>query len=170
MLLRAIRELNAYGDGAMRRLIEVADGMSTEEWVLPDGGLDASIRGTLVHVVEAQRHWLNWWSGVEADWRMARRRARLDPAAFPDPASLRPACDEIDRDLRAFLATLSETDLERVFVSQLPDGRELRPVLWEMMLHVANHGTQHRSEAALMLTARGRSPGELDLGLYFDRR
>jgi len=31
-----------------------------------------------------------------------------------------------------------------------------------MLLHVANHGTQHRSEVAAMLTAFRYSPGELD--------
>jgi uncharacterized damage-inducible protein DinB len=36
-----------------------------------------------------------------------------------------------------------------------------------MMLHVANHGTQHRAEVAAMLTAAGRSPGDLDLLAYF---
>jgi uncharacterized damage-inducible protein DinB len=32
-----------------------------------------------------------------------------------------------------------------------------------MLQHLANHDTQHRSEAALLLTQAGRSPGELDL-------
>jgi uncharacterized damage-inducible protein DinB len=32
-----------------------------------------------------------------------------------------------------------------------------------MLAHVANHGTQHRSEAAVILTTAGRSPGDLDM-------
>ena len=34
---------------------------------------------------------------------------------------------------------------------------------WQMLAHVANHGTQHRSEAAVLLTEAGRSPGDLDM-------
>jgi uncharacterized damage-inducible protein DinB len=39
-----------------------------------------------------------------------------------------------------------------------------------MMLHVANHGTQHRSEVAAMLTGFDQSPGSLDLLDYLGTR
>jgi uncharacterized damage-inducible protein DinB len=35
--------------------------------------------------------------------------------------------------------------------------------IWQMILHVTNHGTQHRSEAAAILTENGHSPGDLDM-------
>jgi uncharacterized damage-inducible protein DinB len=38
--------------------------------------------------------------------------------------------------------------------------------VWQMLVHVVNHGTQHRSEAAALLSAEGRSPGELDMINY----
>ncbi len=48
------------------------------------------------------------------------------------------------------------------FAAHVRDGV---PV-WVMLVHVVNHGTQHRAEAAAILTAEGRSPGELDLVNY----
>ena len=38
--------------------------------------------------------------------------------------------------------------------------------LWQALAHVVNHGTQHRSEAAVLLTAAGHSPGDLDMVDY----
>jgi uncharacterized damage-inducible protein DinB len=82
---------------------------------------------------------------------------------WDDVPSLRAAWQALQADSESFLSTLSETDLAREYSSALPNGGQFGMLLWKMMLHVANHGTQHRSEVAAMLTAAGRSPGNLDL-------
>src|SRR5207248_11666353 len=91
----------------------------------------------------------------------------LEPAAFPDVESVRAESIELVGATERFLAGLTEADLERDYARERPDGRVYVYKLWQMLLHVANHGTQHRSEVAAMLTGFGRSPGNLDLLGFF---
>ena len=37
------------------------------------------------------------------------------------------------------------------------------------MAHLVNHGAQHKTEAAAILTGLGHSPGDIDLILYFNK-
>ena len=68
------------------------------------------------------------------------------------------------------LAGLRDEDLDRVVHYKTTTGKPSSDTLGPLLLHVVNHGTQHRSEVAAMLTELGHSPGDLDLLLYLRQR
>jgi len=38
-------------------------------------------------------------------------------------------------------------------------------IFWRSLVHIINHGTQHHTEAALLLRGYGALPGDIDLPL-----
>jgi uncharacterized damage-inducible protein DinB len=64
-------------------------------------------------------------------------------------------------------AWATEWDTLDAWLDSLSDGwleqRDDNIPFWQMLAHVVNHGTQHRAEAAALLTQAGRSPGDLDM-------
>jgi uncharacterized damage-inducible protein DinB len=159
-----VRVLYDYDAWATERVLEAAGRLTTEQLLASAGAPHGSIRDTLIHPISTLRNWLKWWSGaLPAD---QAQRLHLAPTDFPDLAAVRAIYAEVQAELRAFLARLDEADVERVLSQSMPDGTVFRMRLWQLMLHVANHNTQHRSEAAMLLTAAGASPGDLDLIFY----
>ncbi len=69
--------------------------------------------------------------------------------------------------MRGYLDGLDDSGLERVvrYRSTL-DTREHATPLWQILLHLVNHGTQHRAEAGAELTRLGFSPGDVDYIVY----
>lgn len=164
MLAEAVRTLYGYDRWAMERVLVAAERLTPEQWLAPGGAGRGSVRDTLVHLIGAQRRWLSWWDGsLPAEQASTQQFATAD---FPDVAAVRAAWERLERQTQAFVAALSDDDVARVYAQTLPNGQEWRMPLWRMMLHVANHGTQHRSEVAAMLTSYGHSPGDLDLLSY----
>jgi uncharacterized damage-inducible protein DinB len=81
--------------------------------------------------------------------------------ALDDLPAIHAFCLEEDARLRDYVQLLDDAALsEPLAMSADPDDAIPR---WLIIAHVANHGTQHRSELARYLTECGSSPGELDL-------
>jgi len=132
---------------APRRVLSVIDGLPEAVWgdtgVIGERGLGA----ILVHQLGAHQRWRHGLSGSELSPVPERE-------TLPSPAALAAAwADEWDA-LEAWLPTLSSA-----WLAELGDGVPY----WQMLAHVVNHGTQHRAEAAAILTDAGRSPGDLDM-------
>ncbi|MGH7355960.1 MAG: DinB family protein [Candidatus Rokuibacteriota bacterium] len=154
-----IRILYRYNAWASARILDTCARLSSEQLLASCGASFDSVRDTLVHTLGAQWLYLGRWQG---------RSPRTMPEArlFPDLAAIRARWDEIERDTQAFVAGLRDADLDRVVEYTNMEGVRWAYPLWQQMIHQVNHGTQHRSEAAVMLTQLGFSPGWLDF-LYF---
>ncbi len=159
-MLEGIRELYAYSAWANARILDTAVQLTPEQFTA-DGDGCGSIRDTLVHTASAQWLWLERWRGTSP-------RELWDPVDIPDVAALRTRWEEVEDATSAYIAPLRESDLERVVSYVNFQGETWAYPLWQQLLHQVNHATQHRSEAALLLTRLGRSPGWLDLLVYVD--
>ena len=66
----------------------------------------------------------------------------------------------------AFVENVTDERLNNRFSYTSTQGDPYERILWHTMVHLVNHGTQHRAEAAVLLTDFGHSPGDIDL-VYF---
>jgi len=156
-----IRTLYQYSAWANRRILDTAAGLALGQLTEGAGASYGSVRDTLVHTMSAQWIWLQRWKGVSP-------RAGLRAADFPDLDAIRTHWAALERETRDFVEGLGEAQLARVISYTNTRGEEWAYPLWQMLIHQVNHATQHRSEAAMLLTQMGHSPGDLDLLVYMD--
>lgn len=167
MFADALRALYAYNTWATGQVLAAAAHLTPEQLNVPGQAGHGSVRDTLLHLLEVHRGWLSWWDGSKS--AEASYADRLDRDALPDVAAIQVVWAEISAQTGAFVSTLTDSDPGRVYGWDMGSGRTWAQPLWGMMLHVANHGTQHRAEVATMLTGFGHSPGDLDLIFYLAR-
>jgi uncharacterized damage-inducible protein DinB len=147
-----IRSLFAYDSWATRRVLAVLDGLDSAVWSRTDVVGERGLGAILVHHLGASQRWR---IGFETQGTDEGPEPELEP--LPPIDELRERWEAEWAAVDAWLPTLTDD-----FVAFVHEGV---PV-WQMLVHVVNHGTQHRAEAAALLTAEGRSPGELDLINY----
>lgn len=148
-----------YNQWANKKILEQVSNVTQDQFVasatFPHGGL----RGTLVHTLFAEWIWRHRWEGTSPT-------ERLKPEDFPNFESLQSRWADEESLLMKFVENVTEEHLESHFLYTSTEGSPYERVLWQAMYHLVNHGTQHRSEAAALLTDNGHSPGDIDF-IYF---
>jgi len=144
-----IRFLFAYDRWATKRVLGALDGIDPALWARPNAYGEMGLGQILLHQYGAAMRWR-----IAFQTQGSGESPEPEDGPLPAVAGLRELWEAEWANLDAWLPTVSDE-----FVGYLFDGV---PV-WQMLVHVVNHGTQHRAEAAALLTREGHSPGELDL-------
>jgi uncharacterized damage-inducible protein DinB len=145
-----IRYLFAYDRWATEKVLHQVDGIASELWGRAGVVGDRGLGSILVHMLGAHQRWRLAFEGSDES---------PEPEDEPLPTAAELAArwrDELDA-TDAFLDGVTPG-----FLAHVREGITVAV----MLQHLANHGTQHRSEAALLLTQAGRSPGDLDLIVF----
>lgn len=153
-----IADLYRYGAWANARLLERAEKLSDADLTRSFSRGALPIHETFTHLYSSDRRWF-------ARWREVPLPPQMKPADLPTIAALRAAWADLGEARDAYIAGLDDAALAATIRWQ--DGDEVRALSrWQGLVQAANHGMQHRSEIAAMLTDCGHSPGDLDFGVW----
>ena len=151
--------LYKYNQWANARILDAAAHVTGEQFLAPATFPHGGLRDTLVHALFAEWIWRHRWEGTSP-------AVRLKPDEFPTFESLRAQWADEERLLMSFVENVTDERLNNRFSYTSTQGDPYERILWHTMVHLVNHGTQHRAEAAALLTDFGHSPGDIDF-VYF---
>jgi uncharacterized damage-inducible protein DinB len=151
-----------YNRWANRRLLDAVASLSDAEFRRELGAFFGSLRGTLNHVLVADRIWLHRLTGE------GPTHARLDEIVHDDLPSLREARAAEDERIIRVVDGLGADRLAGTFSYHNMKGQAFEQKLATVLSHIFNHQTHHRGQAHVLLTQLGHPGPELDL-LYFLR-
>jgi uncharacterized damage-inducible protein DinB len=148
-----------YTAWASARLVEAAAALPPEQLTHDFQTADKSVLGTLVHVFGADRIWLARVKGVtpgpyltDADYHLSVLQTTWPEVLGEWRWRAAGWTDE------TVTTAISYTDMR---------GNQWTQPLWQLILHVVNHGTHHRGQASGFLRALGHKPPVLDLVAFY---
>ncbi|MGO9518128.1 MAG: DinB family protein [Candidatus Korobacteraceae bacterium] len=151
----AINELFNYSYWARDCQLQACAALTEEQFLRSLGSSFASVRDTLVHMVETEWIWLERWRGRP-------RQSTLSPEELPSLNAVSAKWRAVEHDMRAYLATLSDETLEQPVTYMSQKGDTFTYELWRPMLHLVNHQSYHRGQVTTLLRQLGLQPPTVD--------
>lgn len=169
-----IKLLFEYNNWADARILAACARVSPDQYIAPTatGTGHGGLRATMVHILDSMwqdRITLQGYYKDPLSDDAAYDATELHEDAIPTFAALQERWAIEQQEMRAYLDTLTDETLNGTITYVIP-GVIRKRVVWHFLLAALFHNMQHRSEAAVLLTAYGHSPGNLEFTLFLDER
>lgn len=157
--IKFIYEYNYWANG---KILKAAAKVPQEKYLAAAEfpfGSGGSLRKTLLHIVDAEFGWRGFFE-------FKKFGEDLNPDDFPTLQALEKKFQQEEASMRSWLNRITDEDINSKVTYTNDEGTLRTRTLWHCLHHVVNHGTQHRSEAAALLTRYDASPGDLDFTFF----
>jgi len=150
-----INELFAHNYWARDCQLHACAALTEEQFVRNLGSSFGSVRDTLVHLIETEWIWLERWLGRFP-------QPGLSPQEFPSVRAVTEKWNAVEREMRKFLATLTDEALVKPVTYLSQKGDSFTYELWRPMLHLIIHQSYHRGQVTTLLRQLGLQPPTVD--------
>jgi uncharacterized damage-inducible protein DinB len=116
-----------------------------------------SVRDQVVHLIDAEDIWFSELRGVEPS-------EPLPSADFDDRDTIRAHWDKVEQNIRAYLTELRDDMLFDKPIKEPEEDKDL--IVWQVLLHVVNHATDHRAQLLRVLHDLGVKTTSQDYIFY----
>jgi len=116
-----------------------------------------SVRDQIVHLMSVDELWFSELQSVEPS-------ELFPPVNFDDRKSIRAHWDSVEQSMRDYLAELRDDMLFDKPIEEPEEDKDL--IVWQVLLHVVNHGTDHRAQILRSLNDLGVKTTSQDYIFY----
>ncbi|NJL95973.1 MAG: hypothetical protein HC915_20705 [Anaerolineae bacterium] len=153
----AFRQLYDYHFSENRKLWDsYVTSLSPADFTLPVAYSLGSVRDHIVHLTEVDHSWFSELKGLtELAIPSLRESNNL--------TEIRQQWDAVEQMMRDYLANLRD---EMLFTKPIVLEEDKDLIVWQVLLHVVNHGTDHRAQLLRLLHDLGAKTNSQDYVLY----
>ena len=142
----AFRHLYDYHFSENRKLWdEYIPTLSQEQFTADVSYSHGSVRNQIVHLISVDDTWFSALRGLEVP-------ETLDPLKLVDRRLIRAHWDMLEQHMPRLSVPLARRYAIR---KTIPRGEDKDLLLWQVLLHVVNHGTDHRAQLLRLLNDFG---------------
>jgi uncharacterized damage-inducible protein DinB len=157
MNAEAFRHLYEYHFAENRKLWQYVTQLSYEQFVHDADYSLGSVRSQVVHLMSVEEAWFAELQGILP-------AEPYQVAEGDDREQIRSCWDQVEQSLRAYLAKLEDDMLFTRPIQEPEEDRNL--MVWQVLIHVVNHGTDHRAQILRLLHDSGIKTTSQDYIFY----
>jgi len=131
--------------------------LSYEQFIRPVNYSHGSVRDQLVHIMNVDDAWFSELRGIENP--QSYTHANVD-----DRNAIHAHWNIVEQNMRDYLGKLQDDMLFAKPIKEPEEDKDL--ILWQVLLHVVNHGTDHRAQLLRSLNDFGVETGPQDYMFY----